>query len=322
MSLITKDDVSDTTRTYSATYILPNFHLKFKPADWFDLRLAASKTLARPDFTMRLPSLVIGRGDVNTIYKGNTDLENTEAWNFDVIASFYKNQYGLVTIGGFYKKLDNVFYLLNDVVISNNQMVSDYELPTGPGTGSYKGMRLSSPVNTDNTTIKGVEFDLQTNLTFLPGFLSYFILRGNLSLIQSVTYIPRFRIEEDRTTIPYTKTPVFYETEETLEGQPAKFGNVALGYDRNGFSARLSAFFQGDYVASVSGNEKLDVMQRGYTKWDLALKQDIKKFNTELMFNISNISNMREGTYYKYMNLDRGSSIYGMLFDFGVRVTL
>ena len=322
MSLITKDDVSDTTMTYSETFILPNFHLKFKPVDWFDLRLAATKTLARPDFTMRLPSLVIGRGDVNTIYKGNTGLENTEAWNFDVIASFYKNQYGLFTIGGFYKKLDNVFYLLNDVVISNNQMVSDYELPTGPGTGSYKGMRLSSPVNTDNTTIKGVEFDLQTNLTFLPGFLSYFILRGNLSLIQSVTYIPRFRIEEDRTKIPYTKTPVFYETEETLEGQPAKFGNVALGYDRKGFSARLSAFFQGDYVASVSGNEKLDVMQRGYTKWDLALKQEIKKFNTELMFNISNISNMREGTYYKYMNLDRGSSIYGMLFDFGVRVTL
>lgn len=322
MSLITKDDVSDTTMNYSETFILPNFHLKFKPVDWFDLRLAATKTLARPDFTMRLPSLVIGRGDVNTIYKGNTNLNNTEAWNYDVIASFYQNKYGLFTVGGFYKKLDNVFYQLNDVVISNNQMVTDYELPTGTGVSSYRGMRLSSPVNTSNTVVKGVEFDLQTNLTFLPGFFSYFILRGNFSLVQSVTYIPRFRIDEDRTKIPYVKTPVFYETEETLEGQPAKFGNIALGYDRNGFSARLSTFFQGDYVSSVSGNEKLDIMQKGYTKWDLALKQEVKKINTEFMLNISNITNMREGTYYKYMNLDRGSSIYGMLIDFGVRITL
>jgi len=322
MSLFTEEDITDTTRTYSETFILPNFHLKFKPVDWFDLRLAATKTLARPDFNMRLPSLVIGRGDVNTIYKGNTDLKNTEAWNYDAIASFYKNKYGLFTVGAFYKKLDNVFYMLNDVVISNSQMVEDYQLPTGPGVSSYNGMILSSPVNTSNTVVKGLEFDLQANLTFLPGFLGNFIIRGNFSAIQSVTYIPRFRIDVDKTTIPYSKTPVFYETEETLEGQPARFGNVALGYDSGGFSARLSTFFQGDYVASVSGNEKLDIMQKGYTKWDLALKQKLKKYNAELMLNISNISNMEEGTYYKYNNLDCGSSIYGMLIDFGIRVTL
>jgi len=322
MTLFTKEDIKDTTQTYHSTYILPNFHLRFKPVDWFDLRLAATKTLARPDFTMRLPTLVIGRGDVNTIYKGYTALNNTEAWNYDAIASFYKSKFGLFTAGAFYKKLDNVFYTLNDVVISNNDMVANYELPTGPAIGSYKGMRLTSPVNTNNTVVKGLEFDLQANLTFLPGFLSYFVLRGNYSVIKSITYIPRFRIDMDKTKIPYVKTPVFYQTEETLEGQPSSFGNIALGYDRGGFSARLSVFFQGDYIASVSSNEKLDVMQKGYQKWDLALKQELKKFNAELMLNISNISNMREGTYYKYLNMDRGSSIYGMLIDAGIRIKL
>lgn len=322
MSLFTEADLKDTTRTYSATFILPNIHLRFKPVEWFDLRLAATKTLARPDFTMRLPTLVVGRGDVNTIYKGHTGLNNTEAWNFDAIASFYQSRYGLFTAGVFYKKLDNVFYRLNDVIISNNDMVANYELPTGPGISSYKGMRLTSPVNTDNTTVKGLEFDLQTNLTFLPGFLKYFIIRGNYSIIKSITYIPRFRLDLDKTKIPYVKVPVFYETEETLEGQPGSFGNVALGYDKGGFSARLSVFFQGDYIASVSGNKKLDVMQRGYQKWDLALKQEIKKLNAEVMLNISNISNMQEGTYYKHMNLDRGNSVSGMLVDAGLRLNL
>ncbi len=322
MSMFTEEDVADTTRTYAETFILPNVHLKIKPVDWFDLRLAATKTLARPDFTMRLPSLVIRRGDATVIDKGNTDLKNTQAWNFDAIASFYKSRYGLFTVGAFYKKLDNVFYMQNDIVISTTDMVADYELPTDPEYSSFMGMTLNVPVNTNKTVVKGVEFDLQANLTFLPGFLSHFVVRGNFSLIESVTHIPRFRVDMDDSTIPATKIPVFYETEETMEGQPSKFGNVALGYDHSGFSARLSIFFQGDYVASVSGSEYLDIMQKGYQKWDLSLKQEVKKFNTEFMLNISNISNMEEGTYHKYNNLDKGSSIYGMLIDFGVRVTL
>jgi len=322
MSLFTDDDIADTTRTYSATHILPDFHLKIKPADWFDLRLAATKTLARPDFSMRLPTLVIGRGDNNTIYKGNTDLNNTEAWNFDAIASFYKSRYGLFTAGLFYKKLNNVFYWLGDVKIANNEMAEYYQLPTGPGISSYNGMSLTTPVNTDNTFVKGAEFDLQANLTFLPGFLKYFIVRGNFSLIQSVTHIPRFEMIIDETTIPWTKTPHYYQSEERLQGQPRKFGNVALGYDREGFSARLSVFFQGEYGSSVSGKERMDIVQKAYSKWDLALKQEIKKINTELMLNVSNISNIEEGAYYSYYNLDTGSSIYGMLIDFGIRVTL
>jgi TonB-dependent receptor len=322
MSVFTEEDVIDTTRTYSETFILPNLHLKIKPADWFDLRLAATKTLARPDFNMRLPTLIINRGNSNVINKGNTELKNTQAWNFDVIASFYKTRYGLFTAGAFYKKLDNVFYYLNGVVISTEEMVSDYELPTEDITSSYMGMYLNVPVNTSNTVVKGLEFDLQANLTFLPGFLSSFIVRGNFSAIQSVTYIPRFKQEEDRTTIPYTKTPVFYNTEERLEGQPSMFGNVALGYDRNGFSARLSVFFQGEYIASVNGNKDLDILQKGYQKWDLAIKQKIKKINSELMLNVSNISNMEEGTYYRLKGYDIDGSIYGMLIDFGIRVTL
>lgn len=322
MSMFTEDDYSDTTRTYSKTYILPDVHLRIKPVDWFDLRFAVTKTLARPDFSMRLPTLVISRGDENTIYKGNTDLNNTEAWNYDVIASFYKSRYGLFTVGAFYKQLDNVFSWLSNVVISNDDMVAYYQLPVDENTSSYKGMLLTSPVNTDNTVVKGLEFDLQANLKFLPGFLSDFVVRGNYSLIRSTTHVPRFAVVEDQTTIPYTQTPIFYETEETMEGQPSSFGNVALGYDHHGFSARLSVFFQGDYVASVSGTKELDIMQRGYRKWDLALKQEIKKLNTEVMLNISNITDMREGTYYRYDNLDCGSSRYGMLIDLGVRVTL
>lgn len=314
-----ESSVLDTINNYTATYILPNLHVKFKPTDWFDLRCAATKTLARPDFTMRLPTLVVDRVN-RTINRGNSFLNNTEAWNYDVIASFYKSKYGLFTVSGFMKKMDNVFYMLNDVRILNSEMAEDYSFPQGYGT--YVGFILNEPQNTNNTEVKGLEFDLQANLKFLPGFLGNFILRGNFTAIKSVTYIPRYNFETDESVFPPTLSPVFYESEETLEGQPSKFGNIALGYDKGGFSGRLSVFFQGDYVNSVSSNKDLDVLQKGYSKWDLALKQEIEKFNMEVMLNISNISNMQEGTYYRFHNLDKESSIYNMLIDLGLRITL
>jgi hypothetical protein len=237
-----------------------------------------------------------------------------------VIASFYKSEYGLFTVGGFYKKMDNVFYMLSDVSIFDADLASSFNLPQG--YGSYVGFKMTEPRNSNNTTLKGLEFDLQANLKFLPGFLANFILRGNLSLIQSVTYVPRFTTVIDNSVFPPVSTPLFYDSEETLEGQPSKFGNVALGYDQGGFSGRLSVFFQGDYGESVSSNGLLDVMQKGYSKWDLSLKQSIKKYNMDIMLNITNISNMEEGSFNGHQDHDKGSSIYGMLIDLGLRITL
>ena len=311
-------DVGDTAASYSASYVLPNVHLKFKPVKWWDLRLAATKTLSRPDFSMRLPILIVRRTG-GTIDRGHPDLKTTEAWNYDVISSFYTPKYGLFTVGGFYKKLDNIFYYLNNVRILNAAMEASLNLPTG--YGSYNSLLLNEPINTSGTEVYGVEFDVQANLKFLPGFLGNFVLRGNFTMIQSKTMIPRFKIEQSG-GFPPTQTPVFYETEERLQGQPSNFGNVTLGYDLGGFSGRLSVFFQGDYLNSIAVIALEDQNQKGYAKWDLALKQAIPKLKTEIMLNVTNLSNFYEGTYWVYRNLDNGSTKYDMLIDFGVRVTL
>ena len=312
-------EVSDTTETYSGTYVLPNFHLRFKPVDWWDLRLAATKTCHRPDFSMRLPSLVVRRTGGN-IDRGRPDLKTAEAWNFDVISSFYKSQYGLFTVGAIYKKVDNIFYQLNGVRILNAAMEQTLGLPAGHG--SYVGLSLDEPINTDGTKLYGLEFDLQANLKFLPGFLGNFVLRGNFSIIESVTRYPRFRIDQDNSVFPPRTTPVFYETEDRLEGQPSNFGNVALGYDQGGFSGRFSVFFQGDYLTSVSSTGLQDRFQKGYSKWDLALKQAIPKWKMEVLLNVTNLSNFYEGTYWGFRGLDDGSTTYDILVDLGVRLIL
>jgi len=312
--------VKDTTSSYSQTFVLPNMHLRFKPVGWWDLRIAATKTLARPDFSMRLPTLVVDRTASGTISRGRPDLKNTEAWNYDAISSFYHSKYGLFTVGGFYKKLDNIFYNLNGQRIFSKTMEASLNLPAG--YGSYVGLVLNEPVNTQGTELYGVEFDLQANLKFLPGFLGNFVLRGNFTTINSVTYVPRYKIEQDKSVFPPKQTPVWYETEERMEGQPSNFGNVALGYDQGGFSARLSTFFQGDYLTSVSAFGLEDRYQKGYSKWDFALKQDIPRFKTEIMLNVTNLTSFYEGTYMGYRNLDNGSTNYDIQVELGLRITL
>jgi TonB-dependent receptor len=311
--------IGDTAASYSATYVLPNLHLRFKPVNWWDLRLAATKTLSRPDFSMRLPKLVVRRTG-GAIDRGRPDLKTAESWNYDVISSFYNPKFGLFTVGGFYKRMDNIFYMLNNVRILNPAMEESLNLPTGYG-GSYVGLVLNEPINTSGTEVYGVEFDLQANLKFLPGFLANFVLRGNYTWIKSTTRIPRFKFEQS-SGFPPVQTPVWYETVERMEGQPSNFGNVTLGYDLRGFSGRLSVFFQDDYLTSVDVTGLRDQYVKNYAKWDLALKQAIPKLKSEIMLNVTNLSNFYEGTYWKFRDLDNGSTWYDLLIDLGIRLTL
>jgi outer membrane receptor protein involved in Fe transport len=45
----------DTTATNSYSHLLPQIHLKIKPTNWFDIRLAYTNTLSRPDYNQLAP---------------------------------------------------------------------------------------------------------------------------------------------------------------------------------------------------------------------------------------------------------------------------
>lgn len=309
--------LQDTTSSYAANYVLPNLHLRYKPEEWFDLRFAATKTLARPDFAMRLPRLEIDRVN-RTVSRGNTTIESTVAWNYDVIASFYQSKYGLFTAGVFYKALDNSFYNLNNRRILTQASADELALPTERGT--LVGFNLSEPINTDDTKVYGVEFDLQANLRFLPGVLKNLVFRANYSRIQSETNYPRVRIDQDNSEFPPTQTVVQFTEQGKLEGQPENFGNVALGYDLGGFSSRLSVFFQDDFLTTVTSTGLREQSEKGFSKWDFVVSQEIKKI--KLIFNVNNITNFSEGQFYNFRGLDRGESKFGVQVDFRVRYTL
>lgn len=106
---------------------------------------------------------------------------------------------------------------------------------------------------------------------------------------------------------------------------PSFFANAYLGYDYEGFSARLSLFYQGEYNTSFSADSRSDNVRDSFTRWDIALKQKITD-QLSVFFNVNNITDVDESSSIvnriENRQLLRNSSRYGRTADLGVRIDL
>jgi TonB-dependent receptor len=307
--------IIDTTSKYHRGYVLPNLHIKLQPYDWWDVKLAVSKSISRPDYSMRLPTLYI-ENEAQSIMACNPNLQTAVAWNFDASTSLYSSQFGLLTISGFKKNIDNMFYWLNDVKIMSAQQARDLGLPVDK-YGPLTGYTATLPVNTQGTQVWGTEVELQTHLGFLPGLLQNIVIGANYTRIWSKTQYPRYTVKMSG----LKANVIYYTTTDDLNGQTDYIGNASAGYDYKGFSGRVSVNFQGKYLASVSALAYQDVYQKPFSRWDLALKQVITD-NLTAFLNVNNFTNTIEGSYVVFKNLDNGGYLYGVTADLGIQVTL
>jgi len=310
--------MKDTVSNFSEEYWLPNVHLKIKPLDWLDLRFAVTKSISRPDYKMRIPELYVN-SDAGEITCGNPNLQPAVAWNFDASVSLYASQYGLLTISGFRKNIDNIFYWLNDIMIINDAQATELGLPVEE-YGPFKSYTLDMPVNTSGTKVWGYELDLQTHLSFLPGALQYIVVGANYSKIWSKTKYPRFQLVKS-STFPPTYTPTYYDTEDVLSGQTDYTANISVGYDYLGFSARVSGYFQGPYLSSISENYYEDVRQRSFSRWDVAFKQ-VFTDNVSVFLNVNNFTNVIEGSELVLDSRKGSNYLYGVSAELGLQLSL
>ena len=332
---VPRDDTRDTTSTYTETIVLPNFQFNIKATYFMNVRLAAYKSLARPDFNMRLNTYFAWRpsaqGTTKQLILGNPVLRTAKAWNFEVNTSFYSNEVGLISISAFYKEIQDMYHMLNQFNTSGNGMIQNIGLNWKTlHNGTYQ---LTVPYNSPKPTkVWGFEFEHQINFTFLPGILKNIVFSYNASLVKSETSLISSRTDTVFVQIlppPFPKTPQYIEvpteTKQKLENQPEFYGNISLGYDIGGFSARISMFHQSEFNSSFSPSGRGDGVVSGYTRFDLALKQEVFDY-LSIILNVSNLSNIKEDRLinnrvngYKILNT---SELYGTTADFGIKVTL
>jgi TonB-dependent receptor len=284
---------------------LPMAHLRYKFTPWFDVRLAATKTLNRPDFFSLVPWEIISPQNPPRISRGRPDLRHTTAWNYDAFAYFY-NRYGLLTVGGFWKNLQNIDVQSRSTIIG----------------GPYAGYQLNQPINLPGTSrVKGLEIDFQSNLRTLRGWWKGIIVGANVTLVRSETQIPFFEVKQ----IFDPNTPPFFFTEVTdtvragrVPGQANIIGNVQLGYEWKGFSGRVSMSYQDNSLNRVGERAELDAFTDRSVRWDVAAQQKVSR-HWAVFLNLNNLSNQPEAAFIGRSNFSSEREFFGFTGEMGLR---
>lgn len=317
----------DTVASNSYQNILPQIHLKIKPTDWLDIRLAYTNTLSRPDYNQLAPKKIINPTGQSVVL-GNTNLKPALSNNYDLIFTIFKPSFGLVTVGGFYKEIEGFLWDREAIIIAGTATDPDVlALPQ-----SAKGYTVSYPLNNSNKSIiKGLEFDLQSNMNFLP--IKGFVFNINLTLMESETKYNETlfvrSLNPDYGVIPGVPRVILINQDtayvDRLLAQPSYLFNAGIGYDNRklGFSARLSFNFQDDILTREQrrpdGADREGTLQ--FYRWDFQLNQKITK-RLSLNANVANIFNQPDRAARLITGYIRDIEYYGVTAQVGLKFDL
>ncbi|HKK62323.1 MAG TPA: TonB-dependent receptor, partial [Bacteroidales bacterium] len=314
--------IRDTTTYQNYGELLPSFHLKIKPLQWFDIRMSAVKTLSRPDYNMLIPRIRIDLQNAR-IQKGNFNLKHLEAWNYDLQFSFFDNKLGLLTVGGFYKAFDNYFTGTDRVMGKDEARSLGIPVQVYDVTQDY--------VNFDDSQVYGFEVDLQSNLDYLPSPFNGIVFNANVSRLWSKTFQPLyFKVEyydpAVRRTVVDLENSYFEYKETSLPDQTEWISNLGIGYDYRGFSARFSMIYQSAYLRGLSSAGEVEGSQfkerytDDYLRFDASMTQRIGS-HLKILLNFANITGESERSYQYIPRYWRNENRYGMTIDAGVQYT-
>jgi len=279
------DYVATTKVTGGDTYtqLLPGVHLRYAVTADANIRAAYTRTIARPNYVDLVPYQLVFQEDAE-ISRGNASLKPTTSDNLDVLVERYFASVGLVSGGVFYKRMHD--YIFN--FRFQEQAFGDL-------------YAISQPRNGDAATLWGVELAVQNQLRFLPAPLDGLGIYANYTWTDSTANYP------DRTTT------------STLPGQSKHLGNVALWYERSGFSAKASLNFHGKYIDAVGGAAAEDVYYDNHTQLDLNVSQQLMK-RIKVYADVLNLTNAPLRYYIGNTNRPIQQEYYRWWTQFGVKI--
>ncbi len=210
--------------------LFPMLHAKYAITPLTNLRAAITTAIARPNFVDLVPFRVVDDEDVVI---GNPDLDPTTSTNFDLLFEHYDSRIGVMSAGVFYKSLnDPIFPFTEENDLGGNTV---------------------QPRNIDSGEIRGVEFALQQQLSWLPAPLDGLGVYGNYTYTDSDATLPGGR-------------------ETRLGGQSAHVVNTALSYERAGFSGQISMNYRDEFILEFGG----DTGEAGEREGDLIVDEHLQ----------------------------------------------
>jgi TonB-dependent receptor len=214
------DNGAITPNAFSGSYytLLPSASLRFNAGPESYVRLIYARGLSRPDpdnIAQPLSWTVSGNGaNRYSVTFGNANLKAETGDDVDVLFDHYLKPFGLISVGYFYKSLQNP-------IVTSTYQLTNY-LPPGAPTVDRGNYLATQPVNAGSAWLSGFEASYLQHYTALPGFLGGLGLSANYSYIGSSTNGIPGRSDHPR----------------LLRDSPNVF-NISPTYDRGRYSLRM-----------------------------------------------------------------------------------
>lgn len=286
-------------RKNSYTNWLPSVLLKYDVNDDLKLRASFTETLSRPKYSALIPSVNYNRADEEATI-GNPNLRPTTSYNFDLSAEYYFKSVGLVSVGLFYKSINNV-------IVDEVWKGMDSQLPI---TGTYD-YEISKPINAYDADLFGVEVAYQRDFGFITPALKCLGFYGNYTYTANKTKNHHFehRVLEDGEDID-------------MIGSPEHTANASLFFEKWGFNLRLSYNFASAFVDEMGEVAQLDRYYDKVNYLDLNASYTFgKRFKTTIYADVTNLLNQPLRYYQGTKDRTAQVEYYGARFNAGIKVS-
>ena len=221
--------------------IFPSLNIAYQYNDKMNLRLAFSKTVARPEFR-ELATFTYFDFVSAELVQGNPNLIRSLISNFDLRWEYYPAPRELYAISGFYKEFENP---IEQILVASSAFEPIRSFENALGAKNY-----------------GVEFELRKTLGFISPIFNDFMMIGNLTLIKSNIEL------QDRG---------FQDSSRPLQGQADFILNLGLYWETvdSDFSASLIYNKVGERIAKVGFGGLGDVIELARDQFDVSFSKKL-----------------------------------------------
>lgn len=291
----------------SYTHWLPSLLLRFTPSKDWNIRASFTETLSRPKYSALIPNVSYSVADEEAVF-GNPDLKATTSYNFDLSTDYYFESVGMVSLGVFYKRLNNVN--TNEVWKS----AVDPNIPAGllNADGDMPQYQITKPINAYDARLFGVEVALERDFGFIAPALKCFGFYGTYTYTHSSTLNHRFehRSMDDAGVVRMT-------------GSPEHTANASLYFEKKGISVRLSWNTSSAFVDELGTVAALDRYYDSVNYLDLNASYTWGKQTKYTVYaNATNLLNQPLRYYQGTKDRTMQSEYYGVRVNAGVKISL
>lgn len=289
----------------SYTHWLPSLLLKYTPRKDWNIRASFTETLSRPKYSALVPNVSYSVADEEAMM-GNPNLKATTSYNFDLSTDYYFESVGLVSLGLFYKRLNDV--IVNEVWKST----TDPNIPAGlvNADGEVPTYLITRPINAYDARLFGIELAYERDFGFIAPALKCIGFYGTYTYTHSSTLNHKFghRADDANDNIKMT-------------GSPEHTANASLYFEKSGINVRLSWNTASSFIDELGTAASLDRyydsvnyldLNAGYT-WGRQTKYTVYA-------NATNLLNQPLRYYQGTKDRTMQSEYYGVKVNAGVKI--